>query len=94
MQNRFLWGFPTINQIKPTDNLIVKAYGSDKKVIVEKTMTNIGKIQDAINTIKSCTDKEVVWVNISNSRLDISRTYAVFKNTHKRTFIYGIEEKI
>lgn len=56
-------------------------------------MTNIGKTQDAINTIKSCTDKEVVWVNIYNSRLDISRTYAVFKNTHKRTVIYGIEEK-
>lgn len=93
MQNRFLWGFPTINQIKPTDNLIVKAYGWDKKAIVEKTMTGIRKIQDAINAIKKCTDKEVVWVNIYNSRLDISRTYAVFKNTHKRTLIYGIEEK-
>ena len=79
MQNRFLCGFPTINQIKPTD--------------VEKTMTNIHKVQDAINEIRNCTDKEVVWVNIYNSRLDISRTYAVFKNTNKRTFIYGIEEK-
>lgn len=93
MQNRFLWGFPTIIQIRPADNLIVKAYGWDKKVIVEKTMTGIHKVQDAINSIKKCTDKEVVWVNIYNSRLDISRTYAVFKNTHKRTLIYGIEEK-
>lgn len=93
MQNRFLWGFPTINQIRPADNLIVKAYGWDKKVIVEKTMTGIHKVQDAINSIKKCTDKEVVWVNIYNSRLDILRTYAVFKNTHKRTLIYGIEEK-
>lgn len=56
-------------------------------------MTGIHKVQDAINSIKKCTDKEVVWVNIYNSRLDISRTYAVFRNTHKRTLIYGIEEK-